>query len=30
MDISTKEPAEIEGNYSQDLIDLIKKLLIKD
>jgi hypothetical protein len=30
MDICAKEPAEIKGNYSKDLIDLIKKLLIKD
>jgi hypothetical protein len=30
MNISSKEPAEIKGNYSKNLIDLIKKFLIKD
>jgi hypothetical protein len=30
MNISTKEPAEIKGNYSKDLIKFIKKLLTKD
>jgi hypothetical protein len=27
MNISSKEPAEIKGNYSKDLIDLIKKFI---